>query len=353
MARVSNQKIIDLLLETHDPIVRQAFLEAVSDLRNGVSLTVIAERLDRGDVLGAIEALNIEPEAFSRVQTAILEAYNAGGQSIVGNMPRLRAPDGSQIVLRWGVRDLPAEQEMRRHAAQAVTGVSDDMKEGLREVLTQGLARGDNPRATARRVVGQRSRASNQRVGGLVGLTSQQMQTVERIRVAMETGDTAYLRQYLGFANRDKRFDRTILKAIREGVPVPTDKAQRAVTQYENRALDYRGKVISRHETLTALHKSRYDAFEQQIASGKLDVEDIEKTWKHTARENPRVQHVAMHGQTVRFDQPFIAPDGTRIRYPLDPEAPARHTLGCLCRSEFEIDFAAAAVRRYRGRIAT
>jgi len=39
---------------------------------------------------------------------------------------------------------------------------------------------------------------------------------------------------------------------------------------YSDKALDYRGKVIARHETMVALDKSRDDAFRQQIYEGEL-----------------------------------------------------------------------------------
>ncbi|WP_376704457.1 hypothetical protein RQ479_06180 [Mesorhizobium sp. ISC25] len=51
-----------------------------------------------------------------------------------------------------------------------------------------------------------------------------------------------------------------------------------------------------------------------------------------------------MQGQKVRFDQPFVAPDGTLIAYPHAPGVPARHTLGCKCFCEYKIDFAARLV---------
>lgn len=352
MARKSSGRILEELLEKHDPVVQQAFLKAVSDLRNAAVLRAVAARLERGDVIGAIEALNIEPAAFSRLEVAILEAYNDGGQETVGNLPKVRDPDGSPVIFRWGVRNLPAEQALRERAATMVRGITSDQRDGIREVMTDGLARGQNPWKTAREIVGKRSRANNERVGGYLGLTSRQMETATWIRRALAEGDKGALRRYLGLKLRDKRFDRTVAKAIREGTGLPAEVVDRIAGQYANRALDYRGRVLSRHETMMALSKSQADAFSQQIASGKVDQQDITKTWKHTPRENPRVQHVAMHGQTVAFGEPFVAPDGTTLRYPHDPDAPARHTLNCLCRVEYSIDFTAGALRRYRARTA-
>jgi hypothetical protein len=352
--RPTIEQIIAELLNRHQPIVYQSFIEAVAELRGNVVLSVFLERLERGDINAAIEALNIEPEAFSRVELAVLEAYNSGGQATVQTLPRLMDPEGQPIIFRWGVRNLPAEQAMREHAAAMVRGIAADAREGIREVLTEGLSQGQNPRETARDVVGRRSRANNMRVGGYLGLTQQQMQTVAKYRRAMEEGDVDAMRAYLTLSpnTRDRRFDRSILKAIREGRPVPAEIVQKAMTQYAERTLDLRGRVIARQETMVALAKSRDDAYQQQIDAGKLDAQEVTMTWRKTPREHPRLQHLAMDGQTVAYGSSFIAPDGTTLRYPMDPQAPVRHTLGCMCRVEYSVDFTAAALRRYRARTA-
>lgn len=350
--RKTARQIIEELLAQYQPRIQQAFLEAITELRNGVTLRIIAERLERGDIAGAIEALNIEPEAFSRVELALLEAYNGGGQATVANLPKATDPEGQPIVFRWGVRNLPAEQEMREHAAARVRDITVDAREGLRQVLSEGLARGENPNVMARDVVGRRNRASNVREGGHIGLTARQMETVARLRRDMAAGDVEGMRSYLDLRLRDRRFDRTIRKAIEEGRPLPKEMVDRIAGQYAERALDYRGRVLARTETMTALSKSRDDAYQQQIDAGKLDAQDVTMTWRKTPRENPRLQHIAMDGQTVGFHDGFIAPDGTRLRYPHDPQAPARHTIGCMCRVDYKISFAEAALRRYRQRIA-
>lgn len=90
---------------------------------------------------------------------------------------------------------------------------------------------------------------------------------------------------------------------------------------------------------------SKEIAFRQQIDKGRVQAQNVTKTWGHTPQEHPRAQHAATSGQKVRFDQPFIAPDGTPIPHPHAPGVPARHTLGCKCYVEYKIDFVAGLVR--------
>lgn len=253
MARKTDKQLLEELLAKHDPLVMSAFLEAVSEIANTVILSTVSERLERNDIQGAIDALSIDHDAFSRVEVAILEAYNDGGQATVSNLPRITQPDGSPIVFRWGVRNMAAEQAIRDHAANAVTEITEDTKRGLREVLQEGLARGDNPWETARRIAGYRIAGSNERKGGLIGLTAPQMETVARIRRGLIEGDRRIMRNYLDLKLRDANYDRTVIKALQNGERLPAAKADAIAARYASRALDSRSKQIARHETFVAL----------------------------------------------------------------------------------------------------
>lgn len=349
LKRLSPRELLEQIAAEWEPIVRAAWIEAIAAIKSNVVLKRIVERLDRNDVAGAVRELGIEDGMFARFENAIVQAYNAGGFATIHAMPRLRDPSGNRIVFSWGVRNLAGETAIRQHAARMVTGMTQDMRAGLAEILAANLAEGASPNRAALNAVGRINRVTSRREGGLLGLTSQQMRTAEWIRRAMRDGDADKMRQYLGLQLRDKRFDRSVLRALRAETGLP-DAADRIFARYSDKALDYRGKTVARHETMLALDQSRDDAFRQQIDEGKVDVQDITKTWHHTARKNERPQHKAMQGQVVGFNDMFVAPDGTQMRYPRDASAPASHTIGCFCRAEYRIDYTAQALRRYQAR---
>lgn len=356
LKRLSQREALEQIAADWEPQIRAAWIASLEQISSSIVLARLLERLERGDVSGAVEMLNIRDEMFARVEGALVQAYNAGGQATVDTLPRLMDPQGNRVVFTWGVRNLSGEQELRDHAARAVRGITRDMREGIAETLTESLARGDNPTRAMRKIVGQGrvNPATGTRAGGNLGLTKPQMRAATNLERALRGGDFGKLREIIdpdsGWKLRDRRFDRTIAKAIRTETPVPADLAAKIVSRYQERALDYRGQQLALHETRIALDKSRDDAFAQQIAEGKLEQEDVTKTWRHTRRPNQRDQHAAMNGQTVAYAEAFEAPDGTRIRFPHDPDAPLDHTIGCFCRLEYKIDYAGAAVRRYRER---
>ncbi|TIN80706.1 Hsp20/alpha crystallin family protein [Mesorhizobium sp.] len=345
LKRLSPRERFEQLVSTYEPMLRAAFIEAIDDIRSNIVLRRIVERLERGDINGAIAAMSLDEAAFRPLDEAIRQTFNGGGVATVEQMPALRDPSGFQVVLRWDARNLAAEAWLREHSAQLVTDIVADQQIAIRTALETSLARGDNPTRTAVDVVGRVSRVTGQREGGIIGLTAQQSQYVENARQELSSGDPEAIRNYLQRGRRDKRFDRTVAKALREGKPLPRDMVDRITALYSDGLLKLRADTIGLHETFAALGASKDIAFQQAIAKAAVRADAITKGWKHTPQEHPRVQHVEMQGQKVRFDQPFVAPDGTLIPYPHAAGVPARHTLGCKCFCEYKIDFVAQLVR--------
>jgi hypothetical protein len=344
----STRDIIEDLLATYDERLRTAFLAAVDDIRSAIVLRVVVERLEKGDVAGAIEAMHLDVDAFARLELAIVEAYNAGGAATVDNLPRVADPQGNRVVFRFGVRNPEAEAWLRDHSSTLVTRIIDDQREAIRTALTEGLAQGQNPRQTALGVVGRVSRTSNRREGGVIGLTAAQGQYVARARQELLSGEPDQLQRYLERGRRDKRFDRTILASIRNGKPIPRETVDRIVGRYADRLLELRGSMLAQNETADALAKSREDAIRQQIRAGKIAAVDVKKVWRHTPQEHPRHHHRAMNGKSVGLDEQFELPNGVRMSYPHAPDAPMSEKGGCKCFFTLRIDYFASVERRFR-----
>ncbi len=346
MPRLTARQLVEELVQRHEPLLREAFLAAIDDIRNSITLRVVIERLERGDVPGAIEALRIEPEAFSRLEKAIFDAYADGGQAEVDNLPLIRGPDGNRVVFRFGLRNPEAEAWLREHSSKLVTRIVDDQREAIRQHLSAGLSEGENPRHTALSIVGRVDRSTNRRTGGIIGLTVPQEEFVRRARQELLSGHPEAMRHYLTRGRRDKRFDRTVAKAIREGRPLDAGTVNKITGRYADRLLELRGDLLAQNETMTALSKAREDAIRQQIAAGKIDARDVQVIWRHTPQEHPRLHHRAMNGKSVTYGEEFELPNGTRMKYPHASDAPVGEKIGCKCTFTFKIDFFAAVERK-------
>lgn len=344
LKRLTARERFEALIATYEPILRAAFMAAVDDIRSNVVLRRIVERLEKGDISGAIDAMFIEEAAFNPLEEALRQAFNAGGVDTVSTMPALKDPEGHTVVIRWDARNVVAENWLRDHSASLVSGLVADQVESIRTALTESLTRGDNPTKAAKSIVGPVNRATGKREGGIIGLTAAQARFVQSARDELLSGDPALLRNYLERGRRDKRFDQTVMKALAQQAPLPADVVDRIVNRYSAGLLKLRADTIALNETFNAMAAAKDIAFRRQIDNGNLSADIVTKTWRHTPQEHPRAQHVVMRGQKVRYDQPFVAPDGTLIMYPHAPGIPIRHKIGCKCIAEYKIDFIAQRV---------
>jgi hypothetical protein len=200
---------------------------------------------------------------------------------------------------------------------------------------------GRNPRNTALDIVGRIDPTIKKRIGGVIGLTPNQEKWVANARRYLLTGDESYFELTL----RDKRFDKTIRKAMDEGKPPPPETLEKAMVSYKNRALKYRAEVISRTETLSSIQRSSYQVHKQLVTDGVLPANAIRKWWNAVGDNRTRPTHDALERQTRKnplgLDDPFISPSGARLMYPGDRSlgAPGKETVMCRCRIEYKVDW--------------
>jgi hypothetical protein len=333
------QRLFEELLARYAPEVAAAFREAVADIAAQADLQRIITALQRGDIDAAIEALHLDPAAYAKIEDAVRSAYNAAGQGAVSTLPKITDGQGHAVVIRFDGRNYRAEAWLRSNSADLVTRIVDDQKVAVRAALTEGMVKGQNPRTVALDIVGRTNRATGAREGGIIGLTSQQEEYARTAREELASGDPAQLRHYLTRTRRDKRFDRTVTKAIEAEKPVPAEIVGKATVAYQRRLLQLRGETIGKVEAFTAIAEGKHEAYSQAVDAGKISAAAITKTWRHFGSEHPRIQHIAMAGKKAGFNELFILPDGTAMRFPHDPRAPISHRAGCKCGADYSIDF--------------
>lgn len=330
MARRPNQRrLFRELAAKFGPEVARAFIAAINELAAGVEFQRLEGAIRRGDLQEAIEALHIDRVAFLPLENNIIEAYEAGGQAAVQTMPRsvsigLRFDPGNQRAADW----------IRREAGRLITGLVEGEISQARAHLASGMARGASPRSVALDLVGRISRVTGRREGGLIGLSGPQRAAVEAARAELASGDPGRLRAYLARGRRDKRFDKTVIRAIETGQRIPAETVRTMTGRYSARLVQLRGEVIARTEGLPAIRAAKREAYQQLVDAGRVDAQSLVRTW-HTIRDGrERDTHGAMNGQAVRgLDEPFRSPNGAMLRYPGDSSlgAGASETVSCRC----------------------
>ena len=165
-------------------------------------------------------------------------------------------------------------------------------------------------------------------------MTSNQASFVENARQELTSRQTEEYKAYLNRARRDKRFDRTVLKAIQSGEKLPADLITKMLNRYEVSLLKLRGDTIARTEALESLNASQQEAMEQTLDKTIYTDQDVQRVWKTAGDNRVRDSHAAMNRQTVKgLQTPFITPDGYKMKYPHDRSlgAPASETINCRC----------------------
>jgi hypothetical protein len=210
-----------------------------------------------------------------------------------------------------------------------------------RTVLQNSLMAGNNPRSAIQDLIGRLDKATGKRVGGFLGLTDHQAGIIDNARKQLEGGKLAdYLKREL----RDKRFDRTILRAIKDGTPLSQDQIDRMIREMKDNALQLRAETVARTETMKALHAAQQEGLRQLSDTGRVRPEQIRRVWRTAQDKSVRDTHGAMEGQSVGLDQPFTTGAGVSLMYPGDPRGPAAEVINCRCHVDVRIDFLANIV---------
>lgn len=323
-----NPNAFDAILDRLHPDVRRAFKGAIERITSTAKLRDVEKLLDRGDVEGLLNALNLSPDYFREVQDAIEQAFYVGGQYRAGLTASLSS-------IPFNRRHWSAEAWARDNGSRLIVEIAESTRDGVRQFVVEGLQKGQGTGAIARGIIGGVNRATGKREGGIVGLTKQQASYVVNARAELESLDAGYLKR----AARDRRFDGAIRKAIKNGKPLSKADIDRIVRKYSDNLLVRRGDTIARTEALGALNAGRFEAMQQQIERLGLTRDDVVATWVSARDVRVRDSHRSLNGDQVEFGQPFQSDSGAMLRFPGDRMlgAPPSEVIHCRCNVTFEV----------------
>lgn len=326
---------IDKLIDHWEPTLRRAFLDSFKNVSNTSQIGQITKAIYAGDVNTAMEAVGLDPVNFRPFDRALSSAYEAGGNATASGFPLLGKPGELRLKFQFDVRNAAAENWISNYSSTLVTDIVNDQRTMIRNVLSEGLARGDNPRDTALHLIGELG-PDGVRRGGMIGLTDSQAQWVQNYADELSSDRPS---DALARSLRDPRFDSIVLNAEEAGEKLSQDQIDTMVKSYKNRALQYRAEAIARSETITALHEAQNQAMNQAVNSGAIDADAVSYIWRATNDGRTRDSHRAMDGQKVAMGEMFVTGAGNFLEYPGDPNGPPEEVINCRCWREPDIDF--------------
>lgn len=324
MATPNQRLIIEALLKTFEPQIRDAFLAAMYSARANINAADLIDALQPGNVERAVALFRMDQGLLFPLEDAVRSAYIASGSSVV-------APKGLSGAFSFYGRHIRAEQWTRAIGSTLIQGIQDDTLVMARQVITTGLRDGFTPQRVQRDLTGLVNRITGKREGGFLGTTAQQADSIIAGRAKLASGDPAMMKEYLNLKLRDRRYDPMIKRAIKDGKPITGTDLEKIMAAHKNKALKYRGEMIAKNEAFTAQAAGRDEGYRQML--DRPDVADVTMKWQHNLSQVPRPDHVAMDGTVIslRKGETFNFPDGTRMKHPHDPAGGGKHSIGCRC----------------------
>lgn len=303
---------LDALLLRQERRIREAFAAFVRDVKSPGVVSEIVALLQAGDTEAALQIVDTYVTRMGAVIPRIFQdAAIAEAAVLAADLARI-AP---RVAIAFDPTDVAAADLMRRASLEFVREFTDKQREAVRQAVTRSMISGAGPTATARAF------------RDAIGLTAYQEGVVERYRVLLERGSSEALDRDL----RDKRFDGTIRRSLRERKPLEPAQVDRMVERYRERMLKSRAETIATTEGTRVTSEARDEAFRQAAEASGLDLSLVDEIWNSTRDQRTRETHRAMNRQVRPFGVAFDSPSGAQLRYPGDPLAPAAEVIRCRC----------------------
>jgi hypothetical protein len=321
--------------------VRKAFMSVINTIVDDTIIADLIRAIEQNNLEAAYNAIGIQEAVWDELSDALQAAYKAAGIAFSATFPAILNGADGRFVFHFGMRNPFVEKWLREQSSRLITSISQDVRDNIRTIASEGQALGVNPRTTALNIVGRVDPITKKRTGGIIGLTVGQERWVKAAERRLRSPFAEERLQYLEMSLRDKRFDRVVQSAVKNGKPLTEDQIQNLLTRYRDKALRYRGEVIARTEVLQGQSAAEHEATRQVVALGAVEQSAVRREWDSAGDFRVRPSHRQMDGQVVGFDEPFVTPTGARLMYPGDRSlgAPASEIIQCRCRAKPKIDW--------------
>lgn len=281
------------------------------------------------------DPLNFGDDIAHALAPGITDAFAQGATQ----QPVEPNPDGYYVDVNFDVLNPAVRRHMADYTLDRIVDITHAQREAIRTVLMdKSVLQGIGPIEVARTI------------RQAIGLTPYQQGVVRGFREELETLNPSALGRKL----RDRRYDRTVERAIREGASLSRDQIDAMVDAYQRRMLALRAETIARTE---AIRSTSYGAMAR--AQEVLDLHpelDCIKRWIATDDPRTRDTHRDLNGKEVQgLMTPFITSAGNQLRWPVDQDGVADEVINCLLPGTrvYADEVLAASRREFDGEVVT
>lgn len=315
-------KRIRQLSDRLEPRLARRFLSSLEEVKDDLDFDLIESLIRDGRFEQIINLISTEliGNGLSGFSEGMSRAFVSSGVLHASFIQPFRNADNVTINIVFDQTNPELFRVMNQYKLNRIREITADTVSTVRDVLTRNVIDGVNPNQTAREI------------REVIGLTQRQELAVLNYRRYLESLDPRALARQL----RDKRFDRTVVAAIRDDKPLAAEQINKMVSRYRQRYLNYRARTIARTESIRALSLSNQQIWVNAVEEGKIEQERIRRFWVATADGRTRDHHrndmgvPSLNKDGVGLFEPFKSSMGP-IMYPGDPNAPAANSINCRC----------------------
>lgn len=292
-------RIARLIGNAESSFARQ-FYRVLATIRDNVDLDALALLLEQSRFAEAFEIMSRASSQLSVIWSG--EYVTAGTTTGEWMSQSLR-----EVVMQFDQTNTRAVNAMRNNGLRLVSNFTEQQRVTTQQALVRGIEQGANPRAQARAF------------RNSIGLTANQERWVANYERALRELDSSALNRAL----RDRRYDRTVSRALRTGEPLTEGQISKLVKRYRERALKYRSETIARTEALRSVHEGSEEMYRQAIENGELQADQLVRIWNTAGDERVRdfanggqTSHRTMHSQERQVGEPFTSGAGNQTMVP-------------------------------------
>lgn len=299
------------LLDLVERALGRSWLDIAAYMRDTTSIADIETAMATGDFSRVTQAVQAAAAKFAA--DAATQFATAGERAAAWLNPQVDA------LVHFDGTNPGAARWAQRNKLDTVSGLSDEQRQVIRQVLVDGARSGANPRETARDI-----RDS-------LGLTPPQQEWLDSYRTALESKDYT---NALGRELSHGWSDRAIVAAQRRDILLTPAQVDTAVERYRSNIIAFRAETIARTEGLKVAHQGVDESLRQAVASNAIAAARLEGVWNPGpesafARKYHRSRDLT--SQHPAIGEPFVMSDGARMLYPGDPAGGAKHCANCRC----------------------
>lgn len=238
------------------------------------------------DALRPLMTDGVIDAAFSRFRAVTQGAVGDGVMYFARDVPGAQRFD---VNVNFGVLQPRVVEAIRTMDDRVTERLRGEVRASYRGIMEQAYVDGIGPRQAAGRV------------RHLLGLAPNELRQVANFRAALSGKDGRDWRTYTA---RDRRYDRTIAKALQGGGLTP-ERIDAMVEAYARKRLALSAEAHARTTMLNASKAGQQASWQSAVDQGIIDGSLLSKEWITVGDSKVRPDHVEMRGEVAAFDQPY------------------------------------------------